>query len=47
MPKAAMTQVPSSGPITEPIPLTRISLPLTATTRSAGMESCAWATQTG
>ena len=47
MPKAAMTQVPSSGPITEPMPLTRMSLPLTATTRSAGMQSCACATQTG
>jgi len=39
--------VPISGPSTEPIPLIRTSAPLTATTRSAGMRSCAWATQTG
>ena len=30
-----------SGPSTEPSPLTRMSRPLTATTRSAGMRSCA------
>ena len=42
-----MMFVPMSGPTTEPIPLIRISWPLTATTRSAGMRSCALATQTG
>jgi hypothetical protein len=45
--KCAMRLAPISGPTTEPTPLTRMSRPLTATTRSAGIESCARATQTG
>jgi len=44
--KFAIRIEPISGPTIEPSALSRISLPLTATTRSAGMRSCAWETQT-
>ena len=43
----AMMLAPISGPSTEARPLTRMSRPLTARTRSAGIRSCASATQTG
>ena len=45
--EARHEDAPMSGPSTEPKPLTRMRRPLTATTRSAGIRSCAWATQTG
>ena len=41
MPDLAMMLVPVSGPTTEPSPLMRRSRPLTAKTRSAGMQSLA------
>jgi hypothetical protein len=47
MSKLAMSLVPISGPMTEPTPLTRMRRALTLTTRSAGMQSWAWATHTG
>jgi hypothetical protein len=47
MPKADIAAAPGSGPTAEPTPEIRINRPLTETTRSAGMRSFAWATQTG